>query len=290
MKVIIDAEAGACPGVRRAIRMVESSLSGKSRLLALGPVIHNERELERLAKIGLETIQQDSVSQSKALNGVKDRSLFVRTHGLSPHIRDKLLRAGADLIDGTCPRVRRVQELIEQHYFRGLQILIVGKAEHPEVLGLLGHCEQMGVVLEKESDRKRIDYSRPSILIAQTTVNPAKFQKWKQMLSERIEHLICVDTTCPQINARHEKLRAFAASVDVLLMVGGSKSSNTGVLFEVCKAVNPRSYRIERPENISDSWLAGAHLVGVTGSASTPFWQLEDVRTRLQEFALEGIK
>jgi 4-hydroxy-3-methylbut-2-enyl diphosphate reductase len=264
-------------------------LADQSKLLALGPLIHNERELERLGEIGLETIEQDSVERPQKLRDLKDRTLFIRTHGLSPHIREKLQRAGAVLIDGTCPRVRRVQELIEQHYSQGFQILIVGKAEHPEVLGLLGHCDQLGVVLEKESDLTGIDYGRPSLLIAQTTVNPAQFQKWKQMLSERIEHLIDVDTTCPQINARHEKLRAFAASVDVLLMVGGSKSSNTGVLFEICKAVNPRSYRIERPENISDSWLLGAYLVGVTGSASTPYWQLKDVKTRLQEFAFEGI-
>lgn len=254
----------------------------------MGPVIHNQREMERLAEKGLQTVSQEGVEDTKDVSSLTNRRVLVRTHGIARQLRQKLDAAGVVLIDATCSVVRRLQQLVQKHHEQGYQIAIVGKPGHPEVTGLLGYCDNDGVVIENESDLARIDLSRKVFLLAQTTVDQAKFLRIREKLSAQGADLIALDTTCAQINRRHEQMSRFAASVDVVLFVGGKNSSNTAVLHEVCRQANPRSYRIESVADLERSWLQAADTVGITGGASTPVWQLQQVQDYLEKLAQLG--
>lgn len=290
MKVVVDDQAGVCAGVKRAIRIVERQLENDGDLLALGSLIHNEREIKRLEEKGLETIDQNDVIRDeynlKKLHN--NKPLLIRTHGIGTKLKSRLQDFGIDLIDATCPTVKRVQHLIEKYYQEGFQIVIVGKAGHPEVEGLQGHCDGEAIVISSDDHVNYVDSSRKTLLVAQTTISQERFKSVLDQLEGKIATLEVRDTTCKIINKRHEYMREFAASHDVVLFVAGKHSSNARVLSDICRSVNERTYLIEDSSEIKSKWLKGAKTVGITGSASTPMWQLEMIKRFLDKNACNG--
>ena len=285
MRVVIDPKAGPCGGVRRAIRMVEKRLQDQEDIVAIGPLIHNNAEVARLTDEGLDTVQQDAVT-SGDLEALQGKRAFIRSHGVSPALRKKLETAAAEIVDGTCPKVAVIQKQIQQQYAAGRQIVIIGKKGHPEVVGLAGHCDNKAVIISSEEDVQKIDTSRPIFLVSQTTISHGKFIDLKEKISHIIADLLVKDTVCRQVMNRHDDIRNFAASMDVLFLVGGKQSSNTAVLFEVAKAANPATFWIEEAQEISADWIKGKQNVGVSGSASTPVWQMEKIRDFLLSLKL----
>jgi 4-hydroxy-3-methylbut-2-enyl diphosphate reductase len=281
MRVLIDAQAGFCPGVRKAVAQVEDLLQQGKPVTALGSLIHNQREIDRLAGLGLNTVAQESASQPKVLARLQGSQLFVRTHGVGERVRGDLDAAGFSVIDGTCPTVQRVQRLIVRHHQRGEQIVIIGKKGHAEVLGFLGHCGNKGLVIETEADIAAIDPEKPTLILAQTTVGRDRFENLTALIRARVRSAESIDTTCRFIGRRHEQVRKFAAEVDVVIFVGGRESSNSRVLFEMCSQINSRSYKIESPAELDFTWFKREDLVGITGGASTPLWQFEEIRAIL---------
>lgn len=290
MQVIIDRDAGVCPGVERAIRIVEDALQENKSITALGPIIHNRYEIERLAQMGMHVREQSVLEKKDGFKDLRREKLFIRTHGIPRRYYEKIAAEHLNFIDGTCPIVRRLQRLVERYYNNGYQIIIVGKAKHAEVIGLLGHCDDKGVVILDESDFDKIDTSKKSVLISQTTISQQKFLHIKEKIVSMLDDLEVIDTTCKHINKRHDLLAEFSKNVDVVLVVGGRTSSNTGVLYGICSQVNRRSYRIESAGEIRLDWFAKDDVVGITGGASTPKWQLELVRDFLQKYSpLRGL-
>ena len=288
MKIIIDQNAGVCTGVKKAIRIAEEYLQKDRPLYALGSLIHNQREVERLKARGLETLSQEEIEKDEHPAELKGKPVLIRAHGISDALRQKLQAAGAELLDGTCVIVRRIQKKVEEYYQAGHQILIVGKKGHPEVVGLLGYCNNEGIVLQDENDLQRIEPDRKTVLFSQTTVSPEKFAWFRDAVQSIVKELIVMDTICRQISNRHDRIRDFARSVDVVLFVGGKKSSNTAVLHSVSLQVNPRSYRIESSEDIDPNWLKPDDVVGLTGGASTPIWQLQQIRDDLEKMPVRA--
>lgn len=285
MQVIIDRNAGVCPGVDRAIHIIENVLQENRSLTALGPIIHNRYEIDRLQQLGMKTREQSILERNDGFEPLRKEKLFIRTHGVPKRYYEKFETEHLHVIDGTCPIVRRLQKRVERYYENGYQIIIVGKAKHPEVIGLLGHCDDRGIVILDESDFDKIDLNKKSVLISQTTISQQKFFDIKEKLSPLMNDLEIVDTTCKHINKRHDHLMEFSKNVDVVLVVGGKTSSNTGVLYGICSQANPRSYRIESAGEIRRNWFHEEDIVGITGGASTPHWQLELVREYLQKYS-----
>jgi 4-hydroxy-3-methylbut-2-en-1-yl diphosphate reductase len=281
MEIIIDPQAGFCPGVFRAIELLEQRLRKGEQVTALGALIHNRREIKRLEKMGLQTVSQESAIAPLELAKLKGRELFVRTHGVGEAVQKSLRESGLQVLDGTCSTVRRVQKLAALHHQRGDQVVIIGKKKHAEVLGILGYCDDQAIVVESAADVESIDPERPTVVVAQTTAGLDHFKEMCEVIRLRVQQLNCIDTTCRFISRRHEHIRAFAASVDVLLFVGGRESSNSEVLFEICRLANPRSRKIEAPEELKPEWINPEDSIGITGGASTPLWQFEEIRDRL---------
>ncbi len=277
-RVEIDPGAGFCPGVRRAIRQAEEEIRKGGDLAVIGELIHNRREIRRLEGLGIELVDQETLAKAQSLRAVAPyRRLMVRAHGLPKGLYERLRAEGYEIVDGTCPVVERSQRFVRRYFERGYQVVIVGKPHHPEVVALVGQVDGPVWVAMEPEDVRDLDPQRPVLLMAQTTIEPERFERVRRYLEEMAETLEVRNTICKAISGRHEQVREFAVRHDVVIFVGGRNSSNTKLLFGVCKSVNPRSYWIESEDEIQRDWFSGAETVGVSGSASTPPWQLEQV-------------
>ena len=281
MIIEIDPHAGPCPGVKRALRMAEEQLHQGESLVAVGPIIHNRSEMDRLSGLGLTTVDQITVQQGQT-QVLQNRSVFIRSHGISKALFQTVEQESKRIVNGTCPVVQKIQQMIAEYHAEGYQIIIVGKPSHPEVLGLNGHCNNQAVLVQQETDIANVDTRKPSVLLSQTTIAQSTFFKMRDLLLQRMPNLIVKDTTCRQVNRRHENIRNFAKRVDVVLLVGGKQSSNTRVLYEKSRECNPNTHWIESAADLEPRWFSPDDHVGITGSASTPIWQLQQIQQCLE--------
>jgi 4-hydroxy-3-methylbut-2-enyl diphosphate reductase len=273
MIIEIDEKAGFCGGVRRAISLVERALKNGEEIYARGELLHNRQEMDRLCDMGL--------CVTDSLEDVIGKRLFIRTHGESKEVLAEAERIGVDVVDATCPKVRISQEIIDKAHQEGYQIVIVGKERHPEVTALMGFCEGKGIVVYHPRDLDVVDQRQKTILIAQTTVPPEVFREVKETLVHMIPNLTIHDTMCSFVTNRQRELEEFARNYDVVIFVGGKHSSNSRMLFGVCRRINPKSYFVESADELVPLWFHKVGSVGITGSASTPLWQIENIKKAL---------
>lgn len=278
--VEIDSDSGFCFGVVNAITKAEKELEDSSEpLFCLGDIVHNGDEVKRLSNLGLRIIEH---SDLKNLGGCK---VLLRAHGEPPSTYSEAESVGIRIIDATCPVVLKLQQRIRKAYLeRGsAQIVIYGKNGHAEVNGLVGQTNGEAVVVESENDLaglERIDFTRDIILFSQTTKPIDGFQSLSTYLQNRLENgagLVVYDTICRQVAGRQKKIENFARRHDVVIFVGGDKSSNAKSLFYACAAVNANSHFIQNVGQIESAWFTGAASIGICGATSTPRWQMEEI-------------
>ncbi len=287
MKVIIDDNSGFCFGVVRAISRAEEALTEGGTVYSLGDIVHNRVEVQRLERLGLQTITHVDMEQ---LSG---RRLFIRAHGEPPTTYVKAKQLGIDVIDATCPVVAALQRKVKRAHEKmqsiGGQVVLLGKHGHAEVVGLTGQVEDRVIVVEKESDLEQVDFSRPIYFLSQTTQSRALFEHILEIMRQRAadpSQIEALDTICGQVAGREERLSEFARSVDRVIFVCGRKSSNGKVLFEVCRKANPQSFNIEEASELQAEWLAGAESVGICGATSTPKWLMQQVADYIENSQL----
>lgn len=299
LKVDIDLNSGFCGGVIRAIRKAESFIdsNGGSKLYSLGSIVHNEAELARLEKKGLETVDK---SKFKELAG---KTVLIRAHGEPPETYRLAKEKEINLIDCTCPVVLQIQKRMKEAYFRlnsgrrRGQIIIFGKTGHAEVLGLIGQVEGDALIIEnlpmllEAVSKGKIAVNGPIEIFSQTTKSLAEYAslcaeleeimaKANELSVERFRGtglLTVHNTVCTQVSSRYEELSKFASSHDIVVFVSGKESSNGKVLYELCLSVNKSTYMVGSNEDVKASWFKDGDSVGVCGATSTPKWQLEQV-------------
>ena len=284
MKVEIDRRSGFCFGVINAIKSAEGLLSDSSQLYCLGDIVHNEKEVERLEKMGLE-----SISKEKYFT-LKDCKVLIRAHGEPPETYEYAEKNNIELIDATCPVVITLQEKVKQSYDANMeekgQIVIYGKKGHAEIIGLDGQTENNAIVIESINELEKIDYNRPVSLYSQTTKRIEDFYRIADEVKSKMTpgvHLEIKDTICRQVSNRVPNLKKFATNFDMILFVAGKKSSNGQYLFSVCKEENENSYIISEIEEINKDWFSGVESVGICGATSTPNWLMDEVANWIQE-------
>ncbi len=278
MIIEIDDKSGFCYGVIRAIRTAESTLAEQGELLSLGEIVHNDKELERLKQKGLCVVEQTDLAQ------LHNKQLLIRAHGEPPATYETAHRQHLEIIDCTCPVVLKLQQRIKECYEKvkahSGQLIIFGKRGHAEVLGLVGQVNGDALVIENEAQLDAVDFARPIWLFAQTTKNPDEFRHLCDTMKARMLPGISFEaynTICGQVSGRQPHLEQFAHKHDVIIFVSGRKSSNGKVLFDACKAANPRSYLVEGPAELQVEWFANCKSVGICGATSTPTWLMEQV-------------
>ena len=277
LTIEIDSESGFCYGVIRAVEKAESRLRESASLYSLGAIVHNNSELERLNKIGLEVIDTQKMKE------LSDTTVLIRAHGEPPATYRIAQENNIELIDCTCPVVLKLQDRIRDTYAKhNGQIVIFGKIGHAEVNGLVGQTEGTAIVVDSVESLGKIDYTQPIQIFSQTTKDPKEYEEVCSAIREKIkqtggnlEHFTVHNTICRQVAQRHNNLAAFAAKHSVIVFVSGKESSNGKVLYELCKSVNPRSYNIQNTGQIDASWFQEGDSVGICGATSTPKWQLE---------------
>lgn len=281
MKVIIDEKSGFCFGVRRAITYAEEELANSGSLYCLGDIVHNEMEVERLENIGLKVIQREEFFK------LTNCKVLIRAHGEPPEIYEHARKNGIELIEGSCPVVLKLQQKIKVSYKKYQEngsVIIFGKPEHPEVIGLNGQVNGKAKVVQEKSDLDGIDFTKPIVLYSQTTMNKEKYWELKSEVENRLtspDLLEANDTICGQVANRAPGLEKFSASVDAVIFVGGKKSSNSKVLYSHCKKINPNSYFVSNVDEVKKLSLEIFEKIGVCGATSTPRWLMEDVANQI---------
>jgi len=292
MKVQIDASAGFCWGVIRTINIAESELGANGQekpLYVLGDIIHNPMEIKRLEREGLKTIAH------RDLADIQNGKVLIRAHGEPPSTFEKARELGIEVIDATCPVVRKVQERIRKFYETGYQVVIYGKTDHAEVIGLVGQTDGNAIIIKSLEEIDKVDLNKKTVLFSQTTMDKQTFYRLKEEFQRRIKDLVvesfedqatefhAKDTICGQVFGRDKKLREFAMQNDVMIFVAGKTSSNGKVLFHICEEANPRTYFVEKETDLQPCWLEKIETVGISGATSTPQWLMERIKNKIEE-------
>ncbi|MEX0603032.1 MAG: 4-hydroxy-3-methylbut-2-enyl diphosphate reductase, partial [Bacteroidota bacterium] len=269
MTVTIDKQSGFCWGVVRTIEIAEQELELSPTLYSLGEIIHNPMEIKRMEERGLKTITRDDLPK------LRGATVLIRAHGEPPETYRIAEELGITLIDATCPVVTKVQERIRKFYLDGYQVVVFGKKDHAEVIGLLGQTNGEGIVIKSLEELPTIDLTRKTVLFSQTTMDKPTFSLIRDELRKRVSELVvdtfedeaidfhAKDTICGQVSGREKKLREFANANDVIVFVAGRHSSNGKVLFAIARDENPRTHFIEDTPELNNEWFAGAATVEI---------------------------
>ena len=289
MRVEVDRSSGFCWGVVRTVEIAELHLAQGRKVYSLGDIIHNPMEIARLRAKGLETISREDLPR------LAGATVLIRAHGEPPSTYRQAQELGITLIDATCPVVTKVQERIRKFYLDRYQVVIFGKKDHAEVIGLVGQTNGDAIVIKSLEEIERVRFDRKTVLFSQTTMDKPTFQAIRVALGARIREFVVAtmeeeavefhakDTICGQVYGRDKKLREFARQNDIMIFVAGRNSSNGKVLHRICQESNPRTYFLENASELRREWFDGVETVGISGSTSTPQWLMEEICTKIEE-------
>lgn len=275
MKVILANQAGFCFGVKRATQMAFEVAGKDQRTYTLGPIIHSPQVVGRLEELGISVLD--------SLDSLEKGTIIIRSHGVALKEINEAKHKGLDIVDATCPFVKKAQEHVKSLSEAGYAVVVVGDADHPEVQGIVSYGGEKVFVVASGEDVKKLPKMNKIGVVAQTT---QAFENLKNVVSEcllRGGEIRVYNTICDATAVRQEEAKKLASSVDCMLVVGGFNSANTRRLFEVCTEIQSHTYQIETAEEIDPAWFKGAERVGVAAGASTPKWIIDEVMNKIEE-------
>ena len=278
LDVTIDTKSGFCFGVEFAIEMAEDILIEDGELYCLGDIVHNDREVKRLEKMGLEIIDHDRLQE------MKDVKVLIRAHGEPPSTYDLAIKNNITLIDASCPVVLKLQNRIKKSHDKDEKIYIYGKHGHPEVQGLMGQTGKDAIVFQDINELDLDSLPKSLTLYTQTTKSKEKFYDIVSKLTKTGTEVNVNDTLCRQVSNRDTQLQDFSTNFDKIVFVSGTKSSNGNALYNVWKKNNDNSYFVSSSEEVKKDWFGRNEKVGVCGATSTPMWLMEEVKEKILEF------
>ncbi|MFA7411747.1 MAG: bifunctional 4-hydroxy-3-methylbut-2-enyl diphosphate reductase/30S ribosomal protein S1 [Tissierellaceae bacterium] len=262
--------AGFCFVVKRAIDMANSHLTNLDRVVySLGPLIHNPQEVKRFAEKGLVAVEH--------LNEISGGKVIIRSHGVSRAVVDELDEMDLEVIDTTCPYVKSVHRRVEEFQKQGYNIVIIGDANHPEVIGINGWCNNEAYIINSEEDAKSLPMMDKICVVSQTTNTQNKFDTLSKIVSEKGDELKIFNTICNATNLRQQSCKEVASKVDAMIVIGGYHSSNTKKLAEISRENCENVYHIEIPNELDLEGLKSFKKIGITAGASTPDWIIKEV-------------
>lgn len=269
--------SGFCFGVRRAIETAEKTLASGGKVYSLGPIIHNPQVIDQLRAKGLETV--DTVGE------VSGGKVIIRSHGVQPGVISQLESRSVEIVDATCPLVKKAQQSVALLYREKYDVIIVGERNHPEVQGLLGHAPG-AVVVDPGEELPELRKRARLGLVAQTTQYPDDYRRVIEKLPlDALEEIRIFNTICNATVIRQKGAVELAREVDIMFVLGGRNSANTNRLAEICDATGVETHHIETAGELLESWLRGKRTVGITAGASTPEWLIEELIARLERIS-----
>lgn len=276
MKVILAPKAGFCFGVKRALdaTLVRTG-DGSAPVYTLGPLIHNPQVVQELADKGATAVQN--------LNEIDGGTVIIRSHGVGPETLREAAGKRMDIVDATCPFVKKAQQLARELYEQGYQVVVVGDKEHPEVTGIVGWTENTGTVVESPAEAKDLPPAQKYGVISQTTQPEENFNEIVRVLKEKGAEVKDYNTICHATRERQEEAVKLADKVDAMVVVGGKNSANTQKLARLCQRTGTPTYHIETAGELEKIDFSRVATVGLTAGASTPDWIIEEVKRKMEE-------
>ena len=283
MKIILAKSAGFCFGVNRAVTIVHNLLEEGKKVTTLGPIIHNPHMVAELAERGVEIADTPNDLSSM------DRTLVIRSHGVPQSVIDEIEQKGISYENATCPFVSKIHQIVKDNSREGKVILIAGDENHPEVQGIVGHCEGEHYIFKNYEDlgkllKKLENIENISIcVVAQTTYDVKEWKNCLKLLKKVYTNAKIFDTICSATSIRQSEAEELASISDIMVVIGGRQSSNTAKLFSVCKSNCERTYLIESAAELDDIALIDADIIGITAGASTPARIIKEVFNTMTE-------
>ncbi|MCD7744169.1 MAG: 4-hydroxy-3-methylbut-2-enyl diphosphate reductase [Lachnospiraceae bacterium] len=276
MDVLIAKTAGFCFGVRRAVDQVYRQIEeGVKPIYTYGPIIHNEEVVKELEEKGVRVI-----SSEEELSQIKKGTVVIRSHGVPRRIYSLIEENGLHMVDATCPFVKKIHRIVEERSQAGQEIVIIGNDGHPEVEGIKGLSSGPVTVISSEEEAEQFvpKTGQPITIVSQTTFNYKKFDKLVEIiLKMRYDAIDVICTICSATEERQSEAREIARKADCMIVIGGTHSSNTRKLFEICRTECANTYYIQTIKDLDIRLLPSRGCVGITAGASTPNKLIEEV-------------
>lgn len=279
MQIFIAKSSGFCFGVKRAINLAtECSKESDEAIYTLGPIIHNPQVVKRLE-------DSSHIYAKKTVDEIKAGTVIIRSHGVRLEELNAAREKGLNIIDATCPFVKKAQELVTLLAREGYAVIIAGEKDHPEVQGLLSYG--IGAVkirvASHPDELKDMPRKKKIGIVAQTTLHAEKLQDIVCFCLGKAAEIKVFNTICNATSIRQEESALLAKKVDRMIVAGGRNSANTRRLFEICRAIQPMTCNIEEAKELDPDWFEGAESIGITSGASTPDWIIDSVVKRIKE-------
>ncbi len=282
LKITLAKTAGFCFGVDRAVKLVDDLLKNGERVYTLGPIIHNKQVTDDFEKRGATIVEKPAQADK---NGV----LVIRTHGVSQEIIDEIENLRISFTDATCPFVKKIHKIVKEASENNDVVLIAGDKNHPEVQGIVGHCNCLNFVFANEEDVENIYNTNPEIrnshitVVSQTTFSVEKWKKSIKKINLLYTNALIFDTICIATDERQNEAEELSSVSDAMIVIGGRQSSNTAKLRDVCLKNCKRTFLIETAAELKNIDFSGCERVGVTAGASTPACIIKEVLETMSE-------
>ena len=282
MEVILAEHAGFCFGVKRAVDTVYEQIEARQEsgrpIYTYGSIIHNEEVVRELQEKGVRVLS--GLEEAEKLSEEEKGTVIIRSHGVERTVCEKLKELGLEVVDATCPFVKRIHNIVEKESEAGKIIVIVGNEGHPEVEGTRGWSDAETYVIgtEEEAEKFTGREGQELCIVSQTTFNYKKFQDVVEIFGEKGYNVSVVNTVCNATEVRQAEARELAARVDVMIVIGGNHSSNTRKLYEICRQECEMTYYIQTLDDLHLNLPKSVRLVGITAGASTPNNIIEEVQ------------
>ena len=278
-KIIVTQNAGFCFGVERATRMAfDASNKYESDLYTLGPIIHNPQVVKELENKG--------VKAKKGLDDIKGGTVIIRSHGISSDVMENANNRDLNVLDATCPFVKKAQKNAEKLSQDGYAVLIIGDGKHPEVQGIVSYVKGDVFIAGTVEEVRNIPKIKKLGIVAQTTQSLENFNQIVDVCMEKADDVNICNTICDATEVRQEESVELARKVDSMIVIGGFNSANTKRLTSLCLEIQPNTHHIEFASEIKKEWVRNAAMVGITAGASTPSDAIEEVRKKVEELCL----
>lgn len=280
-ELIVAKSAGFCFGVSRSVQMAEEMLASEPRCFSLGQLIHNDNVVRHLEDEGLTVV--DSPEGLTAGDAV-----IVRSHGIGRTEYEALCATGAKVYDATCPKVKRIHELVAAASAAGRQPVIIGAADHPEVRAICGWCADPVVVNDAAALAARIedgtiDCTKPLTMVIQTTQTGEKLLECQKIIKKLCTNTEIFDTICGATFTRQTEAEKMAKDCSAMVVVGGKHSANSRHLYEICCRHCDNVQFIENAAQLDTSAFEHADIVGLTAGASVPAWIIKEVKQKMSD-------
>ncbi len=276
-EIIVAKSAGFCPGVKKAIEQVNAlEASGKRPVYTLGPLIHNRQVTEMLER--KQIIAIDELAQAVDKNGV----LVIRAHGITPDFQREIEEYGMEMVDATCPLVKHAQNIIAKFAVQDYHTVIVGDAQHAEVIGLMGYTKgHVNVVSSVEEARALPHFDKVNV-VSQTTQPEKVFYEIAEEVKKHADECQISNTICQPTKDRQKETIEQAQSADFVIVVGGKHSANTARLAQLCQELCPHVQHVETEDELDEKLVVESPKIFITAGASTPSWVIDSVVFRVK--------